>query len=143
MQAVALQPSAQYAPLTRQGFETLRQPAAVNTAYKPSFDNFSNDRNRSMGVRSKPNPNPNLSLGQKILDRMIVWYQNNQLIHGFYKKIGLRCPYKDIGHPSCSQYGREAIDKYGFFKGGFMTTLRVLSCTPWTYGKYESLNSVA
>lgn len=33
--------------------------------------------------------------------------------------------------PSCSQYGIEAIKKYGAFKGGFLTLKRVLSCHPW------------
>jgi uncharacterized protein len=33
--------------------------------------------------------------------------------------------------PSCSQYGIEAITKYGPFKGGWLTLKRILSCNPW------------
>ncbi len=33
--------------------------------------------------------------------------------------------------PSCSQYGLEAIGKYGPFKGGYLTLKRFLSCHPW------------
>ena len=33
--------------------------------------------------------------------------------------------------PSCSQYGIEAIQKYGPFKGGWLTLKRILSCGPW------------
>ncbi len=33
--------------------------------------------------------------------------------------------------PSCSQYAIEAIGKYGAFKGGWMTTKRLLRCQPW------------
>ncbi len=33
--------------------------------------------------------------------------------------------------PSCSQYGIEAISKYGPFKGGLMAVKRILSCNPW------------
>jgi len=41
--------------------------------------------------------------------------------------LGASCRYQ----PSCSQYGIEALKKYGFFKGGYLTIKRVLSCNPW------------
>jgi putative membrane protein insertion efficiency factor len=33
--------------------------------------------------------------------------------------------------PSCSQYGKEAIQKYGIVKGGYLAIKRFLSCNPW------------
>ncbi|MBL0047750.1 MAG: membrane protein insertion efficiency factor YidD [Bacteroidetes bacterium] len=33
--------------------------------------------------------------------------------------------------PTCSEYGKEAILKYGIMKGGYLTLKRVLSCNPW------------
>lgn len=36
--------------------------------------------------------------------------------------------------PSCSQYGIEAIKKYGAWKGGYLTLKRFLSCHP--FGKH-------
>lgn len=33
--------------------------------------------------------------------------------------------------PTCSQYGVEAIQKYGPLKGGFLTFKRLFSCHPW------------
>jgi len=36
--------------------------------------------------------------------------------------------------PSCSQYGIEAIEKYGIIKGGLMTSWRILRCNPWNKG---------
>jgi putative membrane protein insertion efficiency factor len=33
--------------------------------------------------------------------------------------------------PTCSQYGVEAIRKYGAFKGGWLTIKRIASCNPW------------
>jgi putative membrane protein insertion efficiency factor len=39
--------------------------------------------------------------------------------------------------PSCSQYGYEAIEKYGFFKGGWMTAKRILRCNPFSKGGYD------
>ena len=41
--------------------------------------------------------------------------------------LGASCRYT----PTCSQYGIEALKKYGFFKGGYLTVKRVLSCNPW------------
>ena len=40
--------------------------------------------------------------------------------------IGKSCRYT----PTCSNYGIEAIEKYGFFKGGWLTFKRILSCNP-------------
>lgn len=37
-------------------------------------------------------------------------------------------------NPSCSQYGVEAIEKYGIIKGGMMTSWRILRCNPWNKG---------
>lgn len=35
-------------------------------------------------------------------------------------------------HPTCSAYGRAAIAKYGFAKGGAKTAWRIARCGPWT-----------
>ncbi|WP_295669752.1 membrane protein insertion efficiency factor YidD [uncultured Mucilaginibacter sp.] len=40
---------------------------------------------------------------------------------------GASCRYT----PTCSQYGVEAIRKYGAFKGGWLTLKRIASCNPW------------
>ena len=39
---------------------------------------------------------------------------------------GPKCRY----YPTCSHYTLEAIDRYGFFLGGAMGTLRILRCNP-------------
>jgi len=37
--------------------------------------------------------------------------------------------------PTCSNYGIEAINEYGAFKGCLLTIKRILRCNPWgTYG---------
>jgi len=36
--------------------------------------------------------------------------------------------------PTCSEYGYQAIEKYGVIKGGFMALWRVLRCNPWNKG---------
>jgi len=39
--------------------------------------------------------------------------------------------------PSCSQYGYEAIEKYGLLKGGWMAIRRVSRCHPFNPGGYD------
>ena len=39
--------------------------------------------------------------------------------------------------PTCSQYTRGAIEKYGFLKGSLMGFYRILRCNPWTKGGYD------
>ena len=43
--------------------------------------------------------------------------------------------------PTCSEYGFEAIKKYGIFKGGFLSTKRILRCHPWSQGGYDPVPS--
>ena len=46
---------------------------------------------------------------------------------------GTKCPYI----PSCSQYGLEAVEKYGALKGGAMAAWRSLRCNPFSSGGYD------
>ena len=41
-----------------------------------------------------------------------------------------KCPYI----PTCSQYGLEAIQKYGVLKGGLLAAWRILRCNPFSKG---------
>ena len=47
--------------------------------------------------------------------------------------IGRNCRYT----PTCSNYGIEAIKKYGAIKGGWLTVKRILSCNPWGGSGYD------
>jgi putative membrane protein insertion efficiency factor len=40
-------------------------------------------------------------------------------------------------YPSCSEYGYQAIARYGVFKGGWMTVKRVARCNPFNPGGYD------
>ena len=56
----------------------------------------------------------------------------------FYRKFispmkRTKCPY----YPSCSQYGLEAIEKHGAFKGSFLAVYRILRCNPFSKGGYD------
>lgn len=39
--------------------------------------------------------------------------------------------------PSCSEYAKEALEKYGAFKGSLLTAKRLLKCGPWHPGGYD------
>lgn len=47
--------------------------------------------------------------------------------------LGANCRYT----PTCSQYGIEAIKKYGALKGGWMALKRIVSCNPWGGHGYD------
>lgn len=47
--------------------------------------------------------------------------------------IPTRCRF----YPSCSDYAKEAISRYGIWKGGWMSILRVLRCNPFNPGGYD------
>jgi uncharacterized protein len=40
-------------------------------------------------------------------------------------------------NPSCSDYGIQAINKYGIFKGGFLTVKRIFRCNPFNKGGHD------
>ena len=44
-----------------------------------------------------------------------------------------KCPY----FPSCSVYGKEAIEKYGAFAGTLLALWRILRCNPFSKGGYD------
>lgn len=39
--------------------------------------------------------------------------------------------------PTCSNYGIEAIEKYGSFKGSILTIKRIIRCNPFTKPGYD------
>lgn len=36
-----------------------------------------------------------------------------------------------VFYPSCSEYAKEAVRKYGILKGSILAFLRILRCHPW------------
>jgi uncharacterized protein len=42
----------------------------------------------------------------------------------------IRCRFE----PTCSAYGREAIERFGWGKGGALTAARIARCNPWSKG---------
>ena len=52
------------------------------------------------------------------------------------KSTGINCKY----YPSCSEYMKQAIEKYGCFLGTIKGIKRVLKCNPFSKGGYDPLN---
>ena len=42
-------------------------------------------------------------------------------------------------HPTCSEYGYQALERYGPVKGLSLALLRVLRCHPWSRGGADPL----
>ena len=54
-----------------------------------------------------------------------------------YQKISRYTPKVCRFHPTCSQYTKEAIIKYGAIKGSWMGLKRICRCHPWNEGGYD------
>ncbi|NMB70239.1 membrane protein insertion efficiency factor YidD [candidate division WWE3 bacterium] len=47
--------------------------------------------------------------------------------------------YKCRFYPTCSEYGYQAIDKYGVIKGTVLAVWRILRCNPFNKGGEDQL----
>ncbi|MDX9893632.1 MAG: membrane protein insertion efficiency factor YidD [Patescibacteria group bacterium] len=77
-----------------------------------------------------------LNLAKKIVLGLIKIYQKTlSLDHGLLRGLYPQgyCRY----YPTCSEYGRQSIDKYGVLKGGWLTLRRIGRCHPWSRGGYD------
>ena len=59
----------------------------------------------------------------------------------FYQKyispgLGNHCKF----YPTCSEYTKQAIEKYGCIKGIIKGIFRILKCNPFSKGGYDPLN---
>ncbi len=49
--------------------------------------------------------------------------------------LGNNCKY----YPSCSEYTKQAIEKYGAIKGMYYGIKRIIRCNPFSKGGYDPL----
>ncbi len=56
-------------------------------------------------------------------------------ISPIFSYLGVHCKYE----PTCSEYAMQAIEKYGFLKGCFLSIKRILRCNPFSKGGYDPL----
>lgn len=67
---------------------------------------------------------------RKILIFLIEKYQ----LH-ISKFLGRNCKF----YPTCSEYTKQAIKKYGAIKGSFYGIKRIFRCNPFSKGGYDPL----
>ncbi|MFQ7103983.1 membrane protein insertion efficiency factor YidD [Neglectibacter timonensis] len=60
-----------------------------------------------------------------------------RLIRFYRRAISPRKPAMCRYIPTCSEYGLEAIERFGALKGGLLTVWRILRCNPWSRGGYD------
>jgi putative membrane protein insertion efficiency factor len=70
---------------------------------------------------------------KKIIICLITFYQNkiSSIISGGKKK----CRF----YPTCSEYTKQAINKYGVGKGIYLGIKRTARCNPFSKGGYDPL----
>ena len=71
---------------------------------------------------------------KKICIFLIKGYQ--RFISPLLKQVGVNCKY----YPSCSEYMKQAVQKYGCFKGIYLGVKRILRCHPFAKGGYDPLD---
>jgi putative membrane protein insertion efficiency factor len=60
-----------------------------------------------------------------------------KLIRGYQLIISPRMPPTCRYVPSCSEYGYEAIQRYGAIKGGWLAARRIGRCHPFSRGGHD------
>lgn len=70
---------------------------------------------------------------KKICIYLIEFYQKN--ISLLLENRNIKCKF----YPTCSEYTKQAIEKYGIFKGCIYGIKRILKCNPLSKGGYDPL----
>lgn len=70
---------------------------------------------------------------KKTLIKLISFYQ--QHISLWLESKNIKCKY----YPTCSEYTKQAIEKYGAIKGSLKGIWRILRCNPFSKGGYDPL----
>lgn len=58
-----------------------------------------------------------------------------KFISPIFKFMGIECKY----YPTCSEYTKMAIEKYGCIKGIILGIKRIIKCNPFSKGGYDPL----
>lgn len=70
---------------------------------------------------------------KRIFIGLINFYKKH--ISPYLEEKGIHCKYE----PTCSEYMKQAIEKYGVIKGIYLGIKRILRCNPFSKGGYDPL----
>ena len=70
---------------------------------------------------------------KKVIIYIINFYQKH--ISLWLESKNIKCKF----YPTCSEYTKQAIEKYGAIKGSFLGVKRILRCNPISKGGYDPL----
>lgn len=71
------------------------------------------------------------------MKKLLIW-----LVEVYQKHISLWLTSKNVNckfYPTCSEYTKQAIEKYGAIKGVLLGIKRILRCNPFSKGGYDPL----
>ena len=107
----------------------MKNKAAAVRQHMLSYEEAeSNTISRSVSLGHRYDSGVSRSIPQKIMLAGIRFYRRNLSPLKQFK-----CPYI----PTCSEYGLQAVEKYGALKGGLMALWRILRCNPFSHGGYD------
>ena len=71
------------------------------------------------------------------MKKLILWFIKlyKKFISPIFKMMGIECKY----YPTCSEYTKMAIEKYGCIKGILLGLKRIIKCNPFSKGGYDPL----
>jgi len=72
-----------------------------------------------------------------VLQLIRLYQKTLSFDHGWFKLLFPNgyCRFQ----PTCSEYGYEAVAKYGIIIGGLKALWRILRCNPWHHGGFDPL----
>ncbi len=70
---------------------------------------------------------------RKLIISLINLYQKG--ISPMISSKNIHCKF----YPTCSEYTKQAVEKYGVIKGGAKGIIRILKCNPFSKGGYDPL----
>lgn len=62
-----------------------------------------------------------------------------KIITFYQKRISVFKKPSCVFYPTCSEYAKEAILKYGVLKGCYLSFRRILRCHPWQKNHFDAV----